>query len=96
MRRRRKRHWLWLCLLQSSTSATCCGWTAGIGNRRISKDLLRSELEVNDHKRHYEITCSDKKIPKDILSVLVDKTVGSIFGSSREVAGGNGDRCFKN
>ncbi|KAM4108197.1 hypothetical protein ACB094_03G026800 [Castanea mollissima] len=44
MRRRRKRHWLWLCLQQSSTSPTCCGWTAaGIWNRRISKDLLSSQ-----------------------------------------------------
>lgn len=32
-----------------------------------------------------EITCSDKKIPEDMQSVLVDKTMGSIFGSSREV-----------
>nr|POE91457.1 helicase and polymerase-containing protein tebichi [Quercus suber] len=76
----------------------------------------RSELEVNNHKRHCspswldekyktskkrhcnsnqsllecEITCSNKKIPKDMQSVLVDKTMRSIFGSSREVADGNG------
>nr|POE91459.1 helicase and polymerase-containing protein tebichi [Quercus suber] len=37
-----------------------------------------------------EITCSDKKIPEDMQSLLVDKTMGSIFGSSREVADGNG------
>nr|POE48267.1 helicase and polymerase-containing protein tebichi [Quercus suber] len=56
------------------------------------KDKTSKKRHCNNNQSLFEgeITCSDKKNPEDMQSVLVDKTMGSVFGSSREVADGNG------